>query len=182
MKTSTLTRRALCASGMLLLLTGCSGTRDATDMPAGMIRLEGTASYRERMALPPDAKLEVVIEDVSLADAPAQMVAKHHGTTRHGQVPIHFSVEYPAARIAAGHRYGVRARIEQQGTLLFITDTFHPLPPAGSALDLTLVHARPAQPAATLENTYWKLLRLGETEVIVAQGQAGTAHDSASPR
>lgn len=170
MKTSPITRRALCANGSLLLLTGCSGLHDATDTPSAMIRLEGTAAYRERMALPPDAKLEVVVEDVSLADAPAQVLGS---TTVQpaGQVPIRFSVEYPAAGIVAGHRYGVRARIEHQGRLLFISDTFNALPPPGGTLDLMLVQARPAQPTATLENTYWKLLRLGDTEVTVAQDQ-----------
>ena len=33
--------------------------------------VSGTATYRERMALPPDAVLEVKLQDVSLADAPA---------------------------------------------------------------------------------------------------------------
>ncbi len=32
--------------------------------------LEGTASYRERISLPPDAVFEAQLQDVSLADAP----------------------------------------------------------------------------------------------------------------
>lgn len=35
--------------------------------------LEGTATYRERIALPPDAIFEVVLQDVSRADAPADV-------------------------------------------------------------------------------------------------------------
>ena len=33
--------------------------------------IEGTATYRERMALPPGAVFEATLEDVSRADAPA---------------------------------------------------------------------------------------------------------------
>ena len=36
----------------------------------------GTASYRERIALPPGAVFEAVLEDVSLADAPAQELGR----------------------------------------------------------------------------------------------------------
>src|SRR3990172_1248087 len=34
----------------------------------------GTASYRERIALPPDAVFEATLEDVSRADAPAEVI------------------------------------------------------------------------------------------------------------
>ncbi|MGC4028198.1 MAG: META domain-containing protein [Steroidobacteraceae bacterium] len=167
-----LTRRRLCASGAMTLLAGCTGMHDASDTSStALVRLEGTAIYRERMALPPGATLEVVVEDVSLADAPAQALGR---ATVHplGAPPIHFAVEYPAARILAGHRYGVRARIEHEGTLLFVTDTFNSLPPPGEAGTVELMLVRvPGPPAAALENTYWKLLRLDDTEVPVAEDQ-----------
>jgi hypothetical protein len=35
----------------------------------GLNRYEGTAAYRERMALPPSAAFEATLEDVSRADA-----------------------------------------------------------------------------------------------------------------
>ena len=35
--------------------------------------LQGVAAHRERIALPPDAVFEAVLEDVSLADVPAQV-------------------------------------------------------------------------------------------------------------
>ena len=37
--------------------------------------IEGTATYRERMALPKGAVFEATLEDVSRADAPAVVVA-----------------------------------------------------------------------------------------------------------
>jgi uncharacterized lipoprotein YbaY len=35
--------------------------------------IQGTATYRERMALPPSAAFEATVEDVSRADAPADI-------------------------------------------------------------------------------------------------------------
>lgn len=43
-----------------------------------MKTVTGTATYRERIALPSDAIFEATLQDVSRADAPAQML----GTAR----------------------------------------------------------------------------------------------------
>jgi len=147
-----------------------NSSSETADTP---IRLEGVATYRERIALPPDAKLTVVIEDVSLADAPATVLATTVVDPA-GQPPIRFTIEYPAASIVEGHRYAVRARIERSAQLLFTTDTFQALPPPGNTSPLELRLVRVGQPpaaASPFENTYWKLLRLGNTEVAVSERQ-----------
>jgi hypothetical protein len=41
---------------------------------AGAAQVKGTATYRERIALTPDAVFEAMLEDVSKADAPAVVV------------------------------------------------------------------------------------------------------------
>ena len=38
--------------------------------------VSGTASYRERMALPPEAVFEATLEDVSKADAPVEVIGQ----------------------------------------------------------------------------------------------------------
>jgi putative lipoprotein len=38
--------------------------------------IQGTATYRERMALPAGAAFEATLEDVSRADAPAETIAR----------------------------------------------------------------------------------------------------------
>ncbi|WP_332685675.1 YbaY family lipoprotein, partial [Bosea sp. (in: a-proteobacteria)] len=43
---------------------------------AATATLRGTVSYRERIALPPGAIVEVKLLDVSLADAPARTIAE----------------------------------------------------------------------------------------------------------
>jgi putative lipoprotein len=72
--------------------------------------LAGTVVYRERIALPPKATVEVVLEDVSIADRPAVEVARA-AVMPSGQVPIPFELTYAPERIEANHRYGVRAAI-----------------------------------------------------------------------
>lgn len=128
-----------------------------------MASIEGTATYRERMALPPDAQFEATLEDVSRADAPSQVVARA-AVTPAGQPPIPFTITYDPDDLLQGHRYSIRARITRAGQLLFTTTKHHEVPPAGRTVELELARAgNPSStaPTATLENTYWKLVSLG---------------------
>jgi META domain/Type III secretion system lipoprotein chaperone (YscW) len=53
-----------------LLTGGCMSNAARSDAS-----LTGTATYRERIALPPDAVFEATLEDVSRADTPAEVVS-----------------------------------------------------------------------------------------------------------
>ena len=86
--------------------------------------LEGTVTYRERMALPPGATVEVELVDVSLADAPARTLVQI-AVTPQGQVPVPWRLEYDPAQIMPGHSYALQARIAADGRLLFITAERH---------------------------------------------------------
>jgi uncharacterized lipoprotein YbaY len=88
--------------------------------------IQGTAMYRERMALPPAAVFEAALEDVSRADAPAETIARTRVASP-GNPPIAFTIAYDPARILADHRYVVRARILLDDKLLFTTDTATPV-------------------------------------------------------
>jgi uncharacterized lipoprotein YbaY len=81
--------------------------------------ITGTVTYRERIALTPSAVLELTLEDVSKADAPAEVIARE-SMSKLGQVPIRFVLSYDPSRIVAGHRYNLRARITDRGALRFI--------------------------------------------------------------
>jgi copper homeostasis protein (lipoprotein) len=82
--------------------------------------LSGTITYRERIALPPSATVDVTIEDVSRAGVPGLVVA-HLEQAADGQVPIPFDLPYDPARVDAGRRYAVRARILDGDRVLFAT-------------------------------------------------------------
>ena len=82
----------------------------------------------QRIALPPDAVVIVRIEDVSKADAPAEIIGEQVIKTEGAQVPIPFAVIYNPDKIEENHSYNLRARIEDgAGKLLFINDTSVPV-------------------------------------------------------
>ncbi|WP_404938630.1 YbaY family lipoprotein [Pseudomonas atacamensis] len=101
------------------LLSACQSTT-----PAGKASLDGEVFYLQRIALPPSATLSVSLQDVSLADAPAIVLAEQNGPIK-GQVPLPFHLSYDPAQVKSGHRYSVNARIEANGELMFITTENH---------------------------------------------------------
>lgn len=100
-----------CAS----LLAACS-----SPTPPTQASLQGEVFYLQRMALPPAATLSVQLQDVSLMDTPAVVLARQAGPVK-GNVPLPFHLDYDPAQIKPGHRYAVSARIELEGELLFIS-------------------------------------------------------------
>ncbi|TVS10305.1 MAG: hypothetical protein EA419_10990, partial [Wenzhouxiangella sp.] len=52
---------------VLLMLAGCATTTSDPEMA----EVTGQVVYRERIAAPPNARLEVVLQDISRAGAPA---------------------------------------------------------------------------------------------------------------
>jgi putative lipoprotein len=104
------------------VLACAAGASTPAPTPSARATVTGSVTYRERMALPPGATVTVRLQDVSRADAPAEVLAEQVivPTT---QVPIPFVLEYDPARIDARHRYSVGARIEVDGKLWFVSDT-----------------------------------------------------------
>lgn len=114
-------KQTLMLALLVLLVSGCGLT-------LGKPSVTGTVTYRQRIALPPDAVVTVRVEDVSRADAPADLIGEQVIKTEGKQVPIPFTVAYDRADIEEGHRYNVGARIEDgSGKLLFISDTLIPV-------------------------------------------------------
>ncbi|MEQ7917809.1 YbaY family lipoprotein [Xanthomonas sp. WHRI 1810A] len=100
---------------MATLLTACAHA------PAPVSgKLDGEVFYLQRIALPPTATLTVTLQDVSVADAPAQTLARQSGPIQ-GQVPLPFHLTYDQKQIQDGHTYAVNARIELDGKLLMIS-------------------------------------------------------------
>ena len=93
--------------------------------------ISGEVWYRERIALPPGARVIVTLEDQSRADAPAIVITDYtHIVDSQGPYP--FRLVYDPAAIDARMTYGLRARFEMDGELLF-TSTEHVDPFAGEA-------------------------------------------------
>ncbi|HSB24795.1 MAG TPA: META domain-containing protein [Burkholderiaceae bacterium] len=97
----------------------------ACTTPGPTTTISGTATYRERIALPADAVFEATLEDVSRADAPAVVVASTRVNAP--AVPIAFAIAVDPARIDRSRRYAVRGRITLNGQLMFTSDTAYPV-------------------------------------------------------
>jgi putative lipoprotein len=146
---------------------------------AGVIT--GLATYRERMAMPKDAVLEATLSDLSKMDAPAETI----GTAvmeNPGNPPYHFSITYDPRRIIENHAYAVRASIKIGGRLAFASDTSYPVITHGNGKEVNILLKHVARTTATaasagssgsirLEDTTWKLTRLGDKDVVSSENQ-----------
>ena len=133
-----MTRQSLFLIPLLAGLAACETVppKEVATMPSApttQVTLTGTATYRQRIALPADARLTVRISDVGRMDAPAPVIAETEIATAGRPVPLAFPLAFQPARIAARGRYSVSARI---------TDTHADLPPPGRAIELRLVQVR----------------------------------------
>ncbi len=141
-----------------LLTGGCLGgspSPDATlELPSGRkpnASVSGTVTYREGIALTPGAKLVVDLRDVSLADAPAPLIARQT-IPNPGQVPIRFKVEYNRDDISPRNTYSVQADIvESDGRLAFTNDTAHEVVTRGNPRRVDMVLALVQPPPAMAE-------------------------------
>ncbi|MGH6906006.1 MAG: YbaY family lipoprotein, partial [Geminicoccaceae bacterium] len=88
--------------------------------------LSGTVTYRERVALPPGAVVEIKLLDVSRMDVAAEVMAETAIRPEH-QVPIPFELAYDPDRIDQRRRYSVQARILVDGRLWFISAQANPV-------------------------------------------------------
>lgn len=127
--------RLIAASVIALTLAACEEKAPQTQT------LTGTVGYRERIALPLGAEVEVKLVDVSLADAPSTTIAETRFKPE-TQVPIAFALTYDPSRIDDAHSYALQARITDQGQLMFITTMHYPVLQGGQNMaDLMLQRA-----------------------------------------
>lgn len=117
------TRRTLLALSAGALAAGAAAARaDAPDAPDRTI--EGDVLYRERMALPAGARVEVELVDVSLADAPATVIARTEIDSPTAS-PIPYRISYDPALIEPRNSYALQARILDGDRLMFTNTTRH---------------------------------------------------------
>lgn len=108
----------------------------------------GTVAYRQRIALPPTAIIEVQLQDVSLQDAAAVTLASETIESDGRQVPIPFSLSYDANEINPRHTYAVRASIYVDDQLRFTSTTSYPVITNGNPNQVDII----VEPATSAEN------------------------------
>ena len=119
-----------------LVLAACAAT---PDMTTGTTVVNVTATYRERIILRPGHVLTVRVEDVSLADAPAKVLAETREPLS-GAPPYRVTLGFPTSQIDPRHTYAARAEIrDAAGALVFVTDTRHAILTNGAPASAEIV-------------------------------------------
>jgi uncharacterized lipoprotein YbaY/heat shock protein HslJ/uncharacterized lipoprotein NlpE involved in copper resistance len=97
----------------------------------------GTASYSERIALPPGAVFEAILEDVSAADAPAIEVGR---TTVEdpGTPPFQFEIDYDPTAIDPANTYSVRTQVSVGRRLIFVSTAMNPVLTGGAGSEVAI--------------------------------------------
>ncbi|MFW2404418.1 MAG: YbaY family lipoprotein [Gammaproteobacteria bacterium] len=159
-------------AALALLVVGC-GEGPEAELPqptpeTGPSPITGTLTYRERIALSPEAQVEVRLLDVSVVDMPATTL----GIARiedPGLPPIDFWLEFNPANIDERNSYVVRAEIHEGDRQIFTTETAYPVLTrgAGNTVDLLLVAVdHSPTPPPPLFETHWKLISIDEQPVV----------------
>ena len=136
-------------SALALVAAACTpydATTDSVIEPVGAdASVRGTITYRERIALTPDAVVTVHLRDTSYADAAAVLISEQI-ISDPGQVPIDFDLRYASDEIDNRNTYSVSAVItEGDGRMAFINDTAYDVITRGNPrrVDMTLVMVEP---------------------------------------
>lgn len=154
-----------------------------TDNPLSEAVLHVEVLYRERIALPASATLSVSLEEISKADGAATIVTKKTEPAKDGP-PFRVSLAYSPSELIVGGKYGIRARIENEGKLTFINEHFVPAfgkdghitespnDPVRVLLERTAVHKTSAGTPTSLTGVEWTLVELdGKPAVGGADGK-----------
>lgn len=126
-------------------ILGCAAGRAQMPTPDEQGVLRGSVTYRERVALPPDAVVEVWLTDVSPLILALALIAETTVPSQGRQVPIPFELRYDPKKIQPDHIYAVKATIRSAGQILFETATPHHVITKGNPIQVELWLQRAAQ-------------------------------------
>ena len=128
----------LAAGPLALLLCGCQPFGPDSETVAGVL------TYRERIALPPEAVAVISVVDLSGAGAQNSLLGRTE-IVGPGLPPIPFEVRYQPASVDPKRQYGVRAQIAVQRELWFTTDQPYPVLTLGAPSNAEIMLVRPSQ-------------------------------------
>ena len=172
--------RALRLTLPLLLLfsgvTACTETTvtqtDTVEAPAIVKHITGQIGYRERIALRPGAFAEVELQDISIADRAAPILAEQKIEFDGQQIPIDFDLSVDSDILEPRGRYSVRAAInDAEGQLLFTSDTANIVEPGAGNVDLGMIILRQNTVSADRVDKIMQVYTCGETNAAAVYGE-----------
>jgi putative lipoprotein len=171
-------RHKKCGLGILVVvLWFLSSWAQTSSTPAAPAQgtITGTVTYRERIALPPDAAIDVRLLDVPQVDAPLKIVGESIFAPAGQQVPIPFQLTYNPMDIDPAHIYQVRAEINVNGKVMFTSTAGYPVITKGSPSQATILlqQVQPqsaAAPATKLRETDWELAEVSGKPASPGEG------------
>ncbi len=119
----------------------------AVPVLAAEAHLAGSASLRQRAAIPANAVLDVLLEDVSRPDVPARTLGETRRTDP-GASPIAFDIAYDPSAIRPEGTYSVRAQVLLDGRLIFASNPLNPVLTHGAPTEARLWLAQVGEPPA----------------------------------
>lgn len=152
-----------------LIVSGCGAVRYINPVGDDPV-VRGTASYRERVALPADAMLVVTLSDTTPVIMSTRIIAEAVFRVGGAQQPFSFEVPFDRARIDRDHYYGLRAAIRSGERVLL--DSGGPYPvitrdnPKRVDLQLLRVDADAGTTMPALVGSTWRLEDLGGAGVV----------------
>ena len=140
---------------LAFLVAGCGGGK-------GGAKIAGTVTYLQSIVLPSDAQLLIKLEDVSLQDAPAGVIAEQTIPVGGKESPLAFTLEYNRRVIEESHSYSIRAEILVGGKTQFVSGQSYPVLTRGAPEDSVdvVVMALQTKPEHALVGTHWRLVEL----------------------
>jgi len=121
-----------CVFALAIVVSACAAT------PSKHEAVRGSATFSEQVELPAGASFEAVLEDVSRADVAATPVGNSRLDPA-GDPPFRFEIDYDRKVIDPSHRYAVRARVTDNGRVIFTSDTVYPVLTGGAGDKIEIV-------------------------------------------
>jgi len=131
----------------VMLAENCKQTSPPPNASAAASAVSGTVAYRERVAMPENALLTVQLQDVSRADAPAEVVAEQKVAFAGRQVPLPFELPYDPSKLDPKHTYSISARITVDGQLRFLNTSAYRVITQGNPSKVNLLLHSVGKPA-----------------------------------
>jgi len=159
---------------IFLLLAPCVWAQSPAPSATAQPMVTGTIASVQPMTLPPNAAIEVKVQDVTGA---GKTIAETVFAAAGQQPPISFQLTYNPADINPAHTYQVLANINLNGKLIFVTGTPLWVITKGAPSQVAiLVQPAPAQSAAVsgtrLRDTRWVLAEVNGTPASPGEGQS----------